>query len=39
MKQVQQMMKDMFKQPNQHHHLDDDSDIDEAACTSGDKGN
>jgi hypothetical protein len=25
MKQVQQMIKDMFKQPHQHHHLDDDS--------------
>jgi hypothetical protein len=30
MKQVQQMMKDMFKQPNQHHRLDDDSNIDKA---------
>jgi hypothetical protein len=30
MKQVQQKIKNMFKQPHQHHHLDDDSDIDKA---------
>jgi hypothetical protein len=30
MKQVQQMIKDMFKQPHQHHHSDDDSDTNEA---------
>jgi hypothetical protein len=30
MKQVQQMMKDMFKQPHQHHRSDDNSDIDKA---------
>jgi hypothetical protein len=30
MKEVQQTMQTMFKQMHQHHHLDDDSDIDEA---------
>jgi hypothetical protein len=30
MKQVQQSMQGMFKQPQQHHHLDNDSDIDES---------
>jgi hypothetical protein len=30
MEQVQEMMKDIFKQPHQHHHLDDNSDIDKA---------
>jgi hypothetical protein len=30
MKQARQTMKDMFKQPHQHHHLDNDSNIDEA---------
>jgi hypothetical protein len=30
MKEVQQSMQTMFKQMHQHHHLDDDSDIDEA---------
>jgi phage/plasmid primase-like uncharacterized protein len=30
MKQVQRLMQDMFKQPHQHHHLDDDSDMDES---------
>jgi hypothetical protein len=30
MKEVQQLMKDMHKQSYQHHHLDDDSDIDES---------
>jgi hypothetical protein len=30
MKEVQESMKDMFKQPHQHHHLDDDSDIHES---------
>jgi hypothetical protein len=29
-KQVQQSMQDMFKQPHQRHHLDDDSDMDES---------
>jgi hypothetical protein len=30
MKQVQQSMQDMFKQPHQHHHSDDDSDMDKS---------
>jgi hypothetical protein len=30
MKQVQQSMQNMFKQPHQHHYLDDDSDMDES---------
>ncbi len=30
MKQVQQLMQDMFKQPHQHHHSDDNSDIDKS---------
>ena len=30
MKQVQQMMKDMFKQPHQHHHSENNSSINEA---------
>jgi hypothetical protein len=30
MKQVQQSMQDMFKQLHQHHHLDDDSDMDKS---------
>jgi hypothetical protein len=30
MKEVKQSMQDMFKQMHQHHHLDDDSNIDEA---------
>ena len=30
MKQVQQSMQDMFKQPHQRHHSDDDSDMDES---------
>jgi hypothetical protein len=30
MKQVQQLMQDMFKQPHQCHHLDNDSDIDKS---------
>ena len=29
MKEVKQSMQDMFKQSHQHHHLDDNSDIDE----------
>ena len=30
MKEVQKSMQDMFKQPHQRHHLDDDSDMDES---------
>jgi hypothetical protein len=30
MKEVQQSMQDMFKQPHQRHHSDDDSDMDES---------
>jgi hypothetical protein len=30
MKQVQQLMQDMLKQPHQCHHSDDDSNIDES---------
>jgi hypothetical protein len=30
MKQVQQLMQDKFKQLHQHHHFDNDSDMDES---------
>jgi hypothetical protein len=38
MKEVQKSMQDMFKQLHQHHHLVDDSDMDESHASTSSFG-